>query len=703
MHAQANLKRSALGLFVAAALGIGPALAQDAKAPELPDLSKWECRNCEFDYGWYGSILFGPGWVSDDFFEFGNYSGLEERGLFAEAGIDLSWRDEDGMWLEILGEDLGHASRDLFISGGKQGVYKAWLNWDEIATFRADDTRTIFDGAGSAFQTLPAGWIKGGRSDDLPLLADSLRPFDIKQDREILGIGFEFGGKSPWTYGLDVQRTTKSGSRIKGASFIFQAMELASPLNHETTELDATLGYGGQSWEMQAAYNLSIFDNRNRQVRWENPFFGIFGSDLGELAEPPDNRFHQIMLSGSWRPNRRVTLAGHVAAGRIDQDADFLAFTLNPGLAAPALPQANLDGEVDTRALNLRATGVLTRKLRATVQFKYDERDNNTPRISLPQFVSDTFVQPARVNEPYSFERRQVDFGLDYRMFRFLKLNGDVELTETQRDFQEVRDTDTFKAGVKARVNPHQRVNLTLEYFYEERTNDLDPSLLPQLENPGLRRFHFAEKERDAVRLAVDFAISETYSAGLYAEIADEDFTDTQIGLSRGRDERYGVDLGAAFNRHVHAHAFFGYELLDATILGADNVNGSPWEARQEDEFFSAGAGIEFNSLPGKWVKATLDFNWASSRGDIEVRKRGTEPTLPELQTDRYTFEAAAERKLSERLNLRLNYLVGRLTEDDFFRDRVEPATLPNLLSLGEGTPGDTVHVISAALRYEFR
>jgi len=675
---------------------------EQTNAPEPPNFERWRCRQCEFDYGLHGGVLFGGGYVSDDFFEFGNYRGLEKQGGFGLLDADWLYRDEKGRFLDLIAEDLGLDNRDLRLEGGVQGRYTAWLGFDEIPYFRAEDTRSIFDNAGTSLQTLRPGWVRDGRADFFPALEENLKPIDLKHEREMIRLGFEIGGQSPWTAGVDVRRTTKQGNRIQGGSFIFNAIELASPVNYETTQLDANLGYGGAAWEVEAAYSYSSFDNRNFSVVFENPFFGINGSDIGELAQAPDNDYHQIMLSGSWRVSPLLMLAGQVAFGRIEQDQRFVSPSLNPrfGDVAPAL--GNLDGEVDTRTVRFRATSRVTRKLRATFELEYDERDNDSARASFEQVVADTFLVSGRVNEPFSYERTAAEARLDYRLFRFIRLDASARLEDTSRDFQEVNDTESEIYRGRVRLSPLPNLNLTAEYRFEDRTNDLDPSLLPALENPNLRRFHFAEKERDAFRFTADYAITENLVAGLYGELADEDFTDTKIGLSTGRTESYGIDLSITLPNNINAHAFYAYELLDATILGADNITGVPWEARQEDRYNTIGAGIVVNELPGKWFNASLDFSYADSEGDIRVIKRNISPVFPELQTDRFELEAGIERALAERWNLRFEYLVGRLTENDFFRDLVEPGTLPNLLSLGEGTPGRTVHVVSAGLRYRF-
>lgn len=707
MHANrsASFRPLRLAALVGALLGATAVAQEDqaGNAPEPPDFERWQCRQCEFDYGWTGSILFGADYVSDDFAEFGNFRDLEEKGVAPELDLDLIWRDEKGRWLDILGADLGRENRDLFIQGGKRGSYTAWIGFDGIQHFRADDTASIFAGAGNAVQRLPSGWVRGGRTDQFETLAESLRPIDIKRERNLIQAGFEMARLEPWTMRLDVKHEIRDGNRIHGGSFIFSAIELASPVEYETTRIDAAIGYSGKNWELETGYNLSLFENDNRSLTFENPYFGINGADIGQLAQPPDNQFHQFSVSGSWRPLGRLTLAGQAAVGRIEQDDNFVAPSLNPMIGQVGLPLSDLDGEVNTTALRFRATSPLTRKLRATLEFAYDERDNDSDRAAFSQVVSDVFLVDERINEPFSYDKTTFEAGLDYRVFSFLKLEASARLTNTERTFQEVEDSDTETYRLRARVNPLDRLNVIAEARYEERNNDLDPALLPQRENPALRRFHFAEKERDLYRLTADYALTERVVLGAYAELSDDDYADTRIGLSNGETQSYGVDLGATLAKSISAHAFWSYEKLEATIFGADNVSGAPWTAKQDDRFNTVGLGIRFADLPGKWLEARIDAIYASSEGDIRTFKRDTSPLFPELQTDRYEIESSIERELAEHWNLRMSWLVGRLTEDDFFRDLVQPATLPNLLSLGEGTPGDTVHVISAMLRYRFR
>jgi hypothetical protein len=205
------------------------------------------------------------------------------------------------------------------------------------------------------------------------------------------------------------------------------------------------------------------------------------------------------------------------------------------------------------------------------------------------------------------------------------------------------------------------------------------------------------------MRISADYAFFGNIVAGVYIDIADEEYRDTEIGLSDARSESYGLDISTSLGQHVSLHGFYALELLDADIAGADDNVGAAWQAQQQDDYQTAGFGIRFDQLPGKWVRADLDVTYAAADGDIRIVKEFNDsPNFPRLKTRRFTLEASAERALRDNLNLRLGYIVGKLTEDDFFRDNVEPGTIPTVLSLGEGTPDGTVHVVSAMLRYRF-
>ncbi len=696
-------KQSSLFLGVAAGLSAGLGLGMPALAEpsERPDTSNWVCERCPFADGLAGELAVGPGYVSDNGGDFRNFGGLEEEGVFLALGADIWYRDANGRYTLVYGERLGLDGRYLSIEAGQQGRLGGYASWQEIPWVGPRDALSFFNGAGTTSQTLPAGWVTGNTAD-MSLLRPNLRPIDVGHQREILSLGAALQSPTAWRARVDVQHTEREGNFVKGASFLFTGAQVVAPRNDETTLIEAALGYVRPNWQMEAAYQVSRYENSDSSVRWENPFPAFAGGSRGELSLAPDNQFHQFMLTGFWRLSRSFNMAGQVALGRARQDEPFLASTLNAGLNVPPLPVSSLDGEINTRNANVRINGHFTDRLRGRVVLRYDERDNRTGQHPFRVAATDTFVVGPFINQPYSFERRSAEGALDYRVSRQLTLTGSARRQVTERDFQEVGKATTDVLSFGARARPDDHLTLRALISREQRSNDLDPSLFDPFENPALRRFHFAERDRDLARFALDYAFSERYSASAYVEFADENYTDTRIGLSSANDRIFGLDLSAHLSRNLSASAFIAHERLQAEILGADNIIGQPWRAVTDDVFITTGFSIDFLQLPDRWRDARLRFTYAQATGEIEMEKRGDIPQFPELKTRRFLLEADVEREISDQLSLGLGYIAARARQDDFYRDGVDVDTMPNFIALGTDSPSRTVHVFRLMLRYRF-
>lgn len=693
-----------------------PAAAQDDEAPAgdggapaadlwqlpEPDTSGWTCDQCPFPSGWRGHADVGAGHVSDDSFRFGDYRGLEEDGAFALAGGEAHYRGDDGVYADLRGEDLGLDARSLRAGGGRQGRYGLWLEYDEIPHFVADDTRTVFSGIGSSSLTLPGGWVRGNTTGDMTALDASLRDADIERRRESLGIGLDLLLADHWRTRIDYRRDTKEGTRVQGGSFLFNSALLPAPVDYETERVDASVGYVRERWQMEAAYHVSTFSNGHDALVWQNPFTSGSGADEGRLALAPDNQFNQVMLSGSWRSAESLTVAGRLAIGRMEQNEDFLPPTINAGLTVPDPPRDDLGGEVDTRTANLRVTGAPADRLTARAELYYDERDNRSPRDAYTQVATDALVGDTRTNRPYSYEKTGAEATLDYRVAPTLTLAGSAEREDLERTFQEVEQTHTDTYWAELRATPTDRLQARFRRTRELRDGSYEQLGLMPAENPDLRKFHIAERTRDLTRMTFDYMAAEGTTVGFSIDLAEDEYTDSDIGLTGARDRTYTFDVSTAPAEGVNTYAFVALQTVRSRIQGADNITGAPWSYDQDDRYRTFGTGLEIADLPGRFTRGGLDWTYALGTTDIDVDKSVSAPPLPELETRLYSLSLYADRPLGQNADLRLGYLLEGFREDDFQRDGVDPDTISSVLTLGEGSPGYTVHVIRAALRYRF-
>jgi len=681
--------------------------AGSASGFALPDVdtSQWRCKFCPPTTGWSGSIEAGAGYVSDDSFRFGDYRGLEEQGAYPVAGGDVQYRGDDGDYLDLTARDLGLDARSLRAEGGRQGAYRLRLSYDGIPHFISGDARTVYSGAGTSTLTLPNGWTDASTTGGMSQLDSSLHDVTIKQKRERVGLGLDLWGGSHWRYSVDFRHDRKEGKRVQGGNFFVTSALLPVPVDYETDQVDASVGYVRDRWQVEAAYYGSFFDDGNQSVTWDNPFTPIAaGADRGRLALPPDNRFNQVMLSGAWRSRGTLAVVGRLAYGRMEQDEQFLPATINSSIAAPALPRGNLDGRVDTRTANVRVSGRPLRDLTAQGELYYDQRDNKTPRDAYIQVSSDATLGETRLNRPYSYEKSGGKGSVDYRVSSRMTLSGGAGSERYDRTLQEVDATRTRSVWAEVRGSPTDALGVRVRQAHErrDRLSSYEPLDLTSPENPRLRKFDLANRERDLTRVSFDYTSFEGLDVGVGIERSTDDYMDSAVGLSSSDDMSYTLDVSGSPAEAVTAYGYFSYRDIRSDINGQDNITDAQWTATQMDAFQTVGIGTVFEEFPWWFRKAGVDVTYSWGRSRIDMDKAATVSRFPNLETRVAALRLFGQRPLNKSTDLGLDYLIENLEEDSFYQDGVAPDTIPNVLTLGRGTPGYTVYVIQATLRYKF-
>src|SRR3990172_11774700 len=183
---------------------------------------------------------------------------------------------------------------------------------------------------------------------------------------------------------------------------------------------------------------------------------------------PPDNQFHQVSLLGGYNLTDKTRVTADLALGKMTQDEEFLPYTVNSGLlvqnadpATPALalPRSSLVGWIDTTLLNLRIASRPTPQLYWNAAYRYDDRDNKTPRDEYVYIGGDSQTQDTsatslrrRFNEPYSYQEHQLKLDAGYQLFRRTDLTVGAERKETERTYSEREEAteDTYRVGLKS-------------------------------------------------------------------------------------------------------------------------------------------------------------------------------------------------------------------------------------------------------------
>lgn len=667
------------------------------------DTERWECAQCPDVSGTEGDVTAGVGYVSEESAFFGRYTGLDDDGLYFLGGARASYRGEDEKFLDLEASNLGLDTRSLGLRGGERGRYRGYLSHDRIPGFVAEDPRTVFRGVGSTRLTLPDDWERANTTAGMGRLNDSLTDVSLDTRRDTFGAGVEFWGGRAWDYGVDYRRTEQDGFKIQGGSFLTTASLLPVEVDRVTDQFDLRVAYRQQDWHLAANYQLSLFNNKADSVTWDNPF--SLGGEQGRMAQEPDNRFHQVTLSGGWRPTSRWATSGRLAIGRMEQDDTFLPATINPNLIDPGLPRSSLDGRVDTLSANIRAVYAAGSRLTVTGEGFYDDRDNRTRRDEFVQVGTDTFVGPVRINRPYSYERLGGRLIADFRASDKVRLSAGGRAEQVERTFQEVDKTETTAGWGEIRSTPTDRLDMTLRLAREERRLDDDyiplPDVIPE-ENPLLRKFTLASRDRDQVRADIAYMVSDRVSLGLSGDYAKDDYEASRIGLTDARDTAYTVDISAAPRDDLTVSAFYGRERIESTLASSAAFGFPDWTADQRDTIDSFGLTLEARDVGREGLDAGIDYGYSSGTGRIKMRTGVPAEPLPDLESRLNTVKLYGRYRVNERLSVRVDYLYERFRSKDFTLDNVDPDTIPSVLTLGEESPDYSAHFIGTSLNYRF-
>ena len=700
-----TIKSDAILVLILLTMPLSPAGAQDTTEPmELAiDTSKWKCKFCEFEEGWYSDVTLGVGYVDEASFKFGEYNGLNEDGAYLIGEINARYRGEDAAYLDLSVADVGLDTRSLAIEGGRQGSYDLFLRYDEWPHFVSDSASTPYLGSGGDALTLPAGWVSAGSTAGMTALPQTLREVDLETRRKRLGTGISITTDSPWSYRVDLRRDDKAGSKRGGGAFLFNSAQLVEPVDYLTDEIDAAVSYARKDWQASLAYYVSTFTNSNESLTWENAFAPVVPVPAeGQLALPPDNEFQQLALSAAYQVNARNLLSADFAVGHMEQNEKLLQATLNPALL-PLLPADSANAEVDTTNARLKFVSMMTDRLRFSASYSYDDRDNKTPQLMYDWVVTDIVPATQRSNLPYSYTRNSVKLKADYDYARGTRFGVGYDMDDRERTFQEVDETseDTLWGTIRVRSIDTLFLEFRLATSSREASDSGVVTAIVSSQNALMNKYHMADRERDSIRFFASFMPHPDYTVGLSLDSAWDKYDKSELGLTESRDNSVNVDVSAMLSDTIGLSTFIGRQNIDSSQAGSQTFSSADWFANTRDSFDNFGIGITYILIENT-LDIGADFSRARSTGQIDVD--GVSPTqaFPDLRTDLETVRLYLNYRLDENLSLRAVYWHETYDSSDWAVDGVAPDTVPNLLSFGELSPDYSNNVVQLAMRYRF-
>lgn len=701
-----RIARLALPLSIAAALACGLQQAFGAE-PEQPNLDKWECKACPFDYGRYGYIDLGAIGVDESSYQYGKYSGLNHSGGYLLFGGELSYRNENADYWHVDASRLGLLSRSLTVEGGRQGLIEVKGSFQGIPYYRYRDAYSPFRSAGGHTLVLPANWVTGASTQQMTALQDSLNRVGIRQKRQIAEIGARFMPRqTKWTLSVDYRHDKQNGTGITGANFLTTSSLLAAPIDYSTDQVDAAAQYAKGNWQIRLGYYGSFFHDSDSALTWDNPFTPyVSGAGVGRMSTAPDNSFNQFSVSGAWQilPSTRLMASG--AFGAAEQNDGFIASTINPGLATSPLPASNLDGRIDTRNYSVRLTSRPFTRLSVTADYVEDTRNNKTDQALYEQAVTDVYIGSTLANRPYSFYRRTGRLLADFTITRAVKVEAGMRSQRYHATFQDVAHSVTPSGWAEVRATVSSSFGFTLKYDRSHRmvqNYDVQPALIA-VENPLLRRFDQANRIREQVMATAYYIPVQSVSLGLSVDRSRDNYENSQVGLTGASN--YGLNLTGSWmpTRDASLDVYLSRQIIAADQAGSQTGSVADWFAHTGDRVSSGGINAQWkNVVPKLGIGANLYASYTSEKLRLDT---GNPYTIgfPDNTFRDFGVRLFATYGLSDKSSLRFDFWHERYRTRDWSLDGVAPATIPKVLTLGVTSPDFTVNQFAVTYRLKFQ
>jgi len=705
-------------------------------------------------------IELGTGYTTADSFKFREYNGLPSEGPFAIGNVRVRGRapadSETPYYFDITGTNLGLSNPYVRGEYGNQGEYSVYAEYDQIPHLIFDSGATPYNGTGGNDLTLPGGWVAANNTAGLTTLLPDLAGFDVETERRQIGVGFNRIFNRRWNFDFSYDHEDKQGTDYIASAFATnggnpRGAALPEPIDFKTDQVNLGLNYAGENGQFHVGYEFSHFNNNEETLRFQNAFLSpagnawgaaaaAFPTGVGEYALAPDNFAHNLVFSGGYNFAARTRVTMNASFSRYEQDDTFLPYSANSLLTVSTpIPRSSAEAAVNNYLLNLAVSSRPATNWDLRGNYRYFNRDNDTPRDVFVRIRNDAQNQPvgvdndnARINLPYGLEQHEVKVDAGYRIFSRTKVSLGYEFDRMHRDYQEVDYTTEHTLSAKVKSNPMNDLSGWLRYAYTMRDNSGYQGNAPFLEShtpeylatlppgddfendPGLRKYYLAELTQNGLRGVLSYTPAPAWGLTLDAGYVNDDYTDSPLGLQNRESLSGTFDASYSPTQDLNTHAFFTYENRKYDQLGCSFGGGAgqaciqtppapqqQWTANTTGNVFTTGLGGEWR-INRKW-QFSMDYLFTKGTTNIDVTGgTGLQPllNLPQLNSLRHRLGLRLDYQLRDRLKFRMSYIYEHLDSDDFALDEVQANSVSELITLGNLTPEYDAHVFGIALAY---
>jgi len=436
-----------------------------------PDLESGQCLGC--------GTPFVPALKTSKFNEY-----RDVRNGFYVRRVDLKFNNilNSTHYFGLKSQSTLYRDQSYLGTFGDHGKFTFQFRYDEIPHIYSNTTRTLYTETAPgvwSYPTLIRQTLQATPSANLPSVINTQV---VPQSNFITPSIIRKGGTASFVYRMGPDwrlygsyfRESERGLRPIGyimnsspsaSATSGYGVELPEVLNYFNNLVTAGTEYGGSNWGIQGAYIGSFFQNRTKDMVWDNPLRltaeGNKDPLSGRASLYPNNQANYLSLAFSFDVSKYLRFVASITPGWLKQNEAFLPYTINTTFntcgasgtqacdSVSALPAQSLHGDKRTLAMNY--TLVTTRWKAIEIKANYHEYDyNNYTRVlNLTPVQGDAAAPSPDQNTPFGFNRKNLELtGIwDFAKRSSAKLGYEAEwMDRSHRDVAHSLENSLFGA-----------------------------------------------------------------------------------------------------------------------------------------------------------------------------------------------------------------------------------------------------------------
>lgn len=584
------------------------------------------------------TVSVGVGAWDNDRAKLGVFDGMRKKDTYLLLDADIQKRDDaTGTWQTLTIKDLGTNNREIrgeYLQQGKHGVSI------EYNQFRSDAPYTIntnITGIGTTTQTLGA---------NIPNTAiGSGTNYQFGTDRTKLGVGVYKNIIPNVDLNIKFSNEDKKGNRLTNNGSAFFVADL---IDWTTTKTEATLDFTGESLQVSGGYYGSWYRNNNRKGY-------VDAAGGNQITQPLDNQAHQAFFSGSYgfTPTTKGTFK--LAYSQATQDAALPTASI---INATYANIPNLQGRVDTTLMQLGLTAKPMSKLSLVANLGFNHVEDKTPVYGVVRSTDNTanltinstplsyktvtgklegtYILPLGYSATAGIDDRQQDRTV-------ITAIGGVAYAPYVPSRDKVIET-TYR--VQLRKSLAETLNGSLAYLQSIRRGS-DYQLVPaRVGTSTVSPVNSADRDRQKVRLAMDWAPLEEVGVQLNVETAKDKYGDNvrSQGLQEGNANMYSLDVSYQLSDDWLLAGWYSFNTNDARFNNYVSATNNGLKSQNDT---GDAIGLNLNGKISAKTTIGAEVTWSKDK-TVFVQSNSNGAALTAVAPD-ITSEAI-------RLNLFANY-----------------------------------------------